>query len=194
MDIDTVVQAQLNTKYWRPRTLEHAVQYIYGTYEIDDYQILLLDGSLKQDLKDDSYPATWKEFEIHSRLDKVAYDLNLDEKGRSVRAYEGIHHTGFYTELEDDQDHVYIELSVIEEATQRISSSSIRKVIKRNFSKYRITETSSVIDPETSTYFSQLYAFVKNTLTRRKFVVKVTKQELTYHMLIGKFRKMTCTR
>lgn len=189
MDIDEAIKKELH-RYSNRNALK-AEEFIFGTYSLDDkFDILLLHGSMRDDLEMLFCPAHYFN-DTHDYIDRVARALNQyeDRPNRTMTTYCEIRPVGFYTEDENDPDHVYIELFAVEEYGSRIKISNIRKLIKRNFSKYRLAASAKVIQP--NTYLGKIYNYVKNTLTRRKFVVKVTKQELMYHTLTGKFRKKT---
>lgn len=189
MDIDEAIKQELHRH--SNRNSLRAEEFIFGTYSLDDkFDVLLLHGSMRDDL-DMLYSPGQYFNDTHDYIDRVARALNRceDRPGRTISAYCELRPVGFYTEYENDPGHVYIELFAVEEYGSRIKISSIRKLIKRNFSKYRLAASAKTIQPDT--YLGKIYNYVKNTLTRRKFVVKVTKQELMYHTLTGKFRKKT---
>ena len=137
MDIDEAIKKELH-RYSNRNALK-AEEFIFGTYSFDDkFDILLLHGSMRDDLEMLFCPAHYFN-DTHDYIDRVARALNQyeDRPNRTMTTYCEIRPVGFYTEDENDPDHVYIELLAVEEYGSRIKISNIRKLIKRNFSKYR---------------------------------------------------------
>ena len=187
MDLDAAINEVLYRHPHKKKTL--ADSFIYGVFEMDDFNFVLIDSSRREELKslwDDSFSYD----RIHDYIASVAGELNRTDSGpfsvKNCKFVDGIRNTVMYYE---DDDSAYFEFSLVDYSDVSPNLPKLRKILKRNFEKYRLKHTSQVVVE--GTYFGRDYSFVEKELTRHKFTVKVTKQELTYMTLIGKFRKKT---
>lgn len=187
MELDEAVEEVLYKYPTRKKVV--ADSFICGLFEMDDFNFVLIDATRREELKE-LWCDTLSIDRVHEHIAEVAGEMNRRDSDpfrmRNSKFLHGILGTAMYYE---DDDSGYFEFTLVDYSDVDPNLPSLRKILKRNFEKYRLTHTSQKVAE--GTYFGKAYDYAKKSLTRHKFTVRVSKQELTYMMLIGKFRKRT---
>lgn len=184
MDIENALNNAFG-KY-RSRNQDVARSSICGFYDID-YVFVLIHENYVDVLEADYWTHQDSYGSANYYLREIVNGINDPDSPFITKdpLYSNLHGVVIFRDVDDK--HVELDFWVVEGSEHdAVDIASIRKVFKRNFEKYRIKEH-KVKEP--GGYFSEYYYSAEKSLTRRKLTVKVTKQELTYHMLIGKFVK-----
>lgn len=163
---------------------------VVGTYEINGCNMLVLSLDKKESIEDQfNQEEHWESLQYS--LARLASCINEDNHF-SDKPHKSILSWVFYFDNADDST-VTFEFSTVEPVDDTFNIKVIRALCKEHFEKYKIVQKAEFLASEN--FISCFYGYRKppEKLTRRTITVKVPKEQVTYHALIGKFKKYTNT-
>ena len=193
MDLDTALDQLLVDDYSNSKSRILTSNVVYGSYEINGYQYILLHVKDKQVIKErhrEEYEDDRRWNTVRENLLDLARTINTDNaKAKTPVDFDTLPFV-FYDDCPEDPKFSILEFSLIEAWGQPAFLPTLRRAIKTTFGNYRIQTFCETLTNDS--FYNALTCYTeKDQLTRRKLTVKVLKQELTYHMLIGQFRTKT---
>ena len=164
-------------------------EFVVGVYEINGFQLLALSLSKKDEIEEEFENDEWDN--LQRSITQVATHLNNDDH-LSDQPHKNLLSWIVYLDDKDDE-YARFEFSVVEPVENAFDIKTVRRLFKENFGKYRITQSKEIVP--TKSFITSYYRYrnSEEQLTRRIISVTVPKQEITYHMLVGKFKKYNLT-
>jgi hypothetical protein len=161
---------------------------LYGLYDIGEYKFLVIDVNTQHEIEQyhtsryNAWNSLYQNFEYVAQLINQSANFDPDE----LRLLPII----FFDPVPDDKKYYNLQFFMIRSLRHDIDVTKFRQLIRANFDKYRIASSAENIAPQTFYTDSKFIKGEKEPLTRYTMSVKVTEEELMYHMLIEKFEKI----